>query len=111
MQVENSIPDSLERERKLKLPFRILGTGIPFPIFADGNASGKLPSQFSGKECEWKIPFLAFGTEVGGQYSQKWPGTAIPAHPWVNGRILQRKFNSNALGDICEKYQLHSGHL
>ena len=54
---------------------------IPFPIFGNGNANRKFHSQFSEWECEWKILFLTFGTGIRGQYSRKWPGTGIPAHP------------------------------
>ena len=49
--------------------------------------------------------FLVGGVKPGVGGNDFW------THPWVNGRILQRKFNSNALGDICDKYQLHTGDL
>ena len=72
MQVENSISNFREQECEWK---------IPFPIFGNGNASGKFHSQFLGMGMRVENSFPTFGTGIVGRYSRKWPGTGIPAHP------------------------------
>ena len=58
-------------------PFPVTGTGIQICI-----------PKFWEREREWKNHSQNSGTGMGGRYSREWPGTGIPAHPWLCEHIF-----------------------
>ena len=72
--MDNSIPKVREREGNRK---------NPFPQFGNGKGMKKSIPKIREREGNEKIHSHNSGKGIKGFHSWEWPGTGIPAHPWI----------------------------
>ena len=115
--MDNSIPKVREREGNWKNPFPQFGNGKGmkknhsqnsgmgrewknlFPKFGNGKGMKKSIPTIREREGNEKNPFPKFGKGIRGLHSWEWPGTGIPAHPWMGpmGKMMLTYRATNAL--------------